>query len=268
MNAILKYPGSKWSYAEWINSFIPEHKFYVEPYFGSGAIFFNKKPVKFETINDIDSLVVNFFKACRDYPEDLARLIRLTPYSREEFLSVQEVRAGQEIQVTGDCVEDARRFAIRCFQGFGSKLADRVGWKNTKSSTGPVNPRIWSALPKLIVEAAERLKNAQIECTEAITLIEACNAPDCLIYADPPYPAKTRRSRMYRHEMMGLSEHEKLLDALLNHSGPVILSGYDNELYNDRLSHWHKETKKGRANSGAERKEVIWMNYIQQLRLS
>lgn len=239
MNAPFKYPGAKWSYAEWIVSFFPEHKFYLEPFFGSGAVFFNKAPAKYETINDLDNLVVNFFRACRDYPDDLARAINLTPFSRQEFNEIQEPHSGKEINLVGDIVEDARRFAIRCTQGFGSKMADRVGWKNTKQSNGPVNPAIWSRVPESIYLVAKRLKAAQIENTNAVELIKACNNPDCLIYADPPYLGETRSCRMYRKEMMDAESHKKLLDALLLHKGPVILSGYDNDLYNDYLHDWH-----------------------------
>lgn len=33
MKAIIKYPGSKWSLADWIISFFPEHHSYLEPFF-------------------------------------------------------------------------------------------------------------------------------------------------------------------------------------------------------------------------------------------
>ncbi|AOC91124.1 Site-specific DNA-methyltransferase (adenine-specific) [Bacillus amyloliquefaciens] len=82
---ILHYPGSKWSMTDWIISHMPEHKTYVEPFFGSGALFFNKQPSTIETINDLDSSVVNLFKVIRDQPEELARLIEWTPLSREEY---------------------------------------------------------------------------------------------------------------------------------------------------------------------------------------
>mgnify|MGYP002606369201 CR=1 FL=1 len=42
MKAIIKYPGSKWSIADWIINFFPEHHTYLEPFFGSGAVLFNK----------------------------------------------------------------------------------------------------------------------------------------------------------------------------------------------------------------------------------
>lgn len=267
MKASIKYPGAKWSYAQWITSLLPPHRFYLEPFFGSGAVFFNKAPAAYETINDLDGQVVNFFRVCRENPDALAQAIALTPFSRQEMLSIQEKRAGEEIALTGDAIEDARRFAVRCCQGFGSKLSDRVGWKNTKHPNGPRNPRIWSGVPETILEMAGRLKNAQIEQTDAVKLIKACNDTNCLVYADPPYPASTRRSRMYRMEMMTDDEHERLLRALLDHRGPVVLSGYDNPLYNDMLQGWYKDQRMGHNNSGAARVETLWMNFEMQLTL-
>lgn len=43
MNAVLKYPGAKWSLADWINSRFPSHHSYLEPFFGSGAILSGRK---------------------------------------------------------------------------------------------------------------------------------------------------------------------------------------------------------------------------------
>lgn len=65
MKRILNYPGSKWTLAAKIIEIMPPHKTYIEPFFGSGAVYFNKPSVQVETINDIDSRVVNFFKVCR-----------------------------------------------------------------------------------------------------------------------------------------------------------------------------------------------------------
>lgn len=261
VNAVLKYPGGKWLLADWITSFFPEHNVYLEPYCGGAAVFFQKTPVKYETINDIDGRIYNFFRVCRDKPHELARALELTPFSRREFEMVQEESAGMTIHLTGNDVEDARRFAIRCNQGFGSKLADRVGWKNTKSSAGPINPQVWSNLPPAVLKAAERLKMVQIENRPGEELIEGYNAPDCLIYADPPYTPDVRRGRIYSHEMLDIGQHEKMLELLKKHSGPVVLSGYDNELYNSYLQDWHTETTSAVANSAAVRTEKLWMNF-------
>lgn len=42
MNALIKYPGAKWKLAEKIIEMMPEHHSYLEPFFGSGAVLFNK----------------------------------------------------------------------------------------------------------------------------------------------------------------------------------------------------------------------------------
>ncbi|MCE0450047.1 hypothetical protein [Brevibacillus sp. AF8] len=66
---------------------------------------------------------------------------------------------------------------------------------------------------------------------------------------------------MYRNEMTD-ADHIELLDALDENQGPVILSGYDNDLYNIRLKHWRREEKKVLAEMGRIRTEVIWINPV------
>lgn len=261
MKQLLKYPGSKWSYADWILSLFPPHKIYLEPFFGSGACFFRKKPSRRETINDIDEIVVNFFNICRERPEELARLIYLTPYARAEYEAIQEEHAGENIKLSGDNLEDARRFAIRCSQSFGSKLADRAGWKTNRDSKGPIAPKVWGRMPQTVIQVAERLRDAQIECKPATELIKDYNFADCLIYADPPYLGDTRGGRLYRKEMMGKQEHVELLHILKKHKGSVIISGYENELYNATLQGWHKEQKLGYSDGASLRIETLWMNF-------
>ena len=70
MKAIMKYPGSKWGTAQWIISHFPKHHSYVEPFFGSGGVFFNKPRSDIETINDLDGDVVNLFQQIRNDPEN------------------------------------------------------------------------------------------------------------------------------------------------------------------------------------------------------
>ena len=53
MKAIIKYPGSKWSIADWIINFFPKHHTYLEPFFGSGAVLFNKTRSEFEVIGNV-----------------------------------------------------------------------------------------------------------------------------------------------------------------------------------------------------------------------
>ncbi len=80
MNTLLNYPGAKWGMAKTIVDLMPPHRSYLEPFFGSGAVLFNKPPSAIETVNDIDGEIVNFFQVLRQQPEDLAEAVALTPY--------------------------------------------------------------------------------------------------------------------------------------------------------------------------------------------
>lgn len=242
--------------ASWIINHMPEHKTYLEPFFGSGAVFFNKPKSPIETINDLDSSVVNLFKVIRDDPEELAYKIKFTPLSREEYYQTYN-----DPDPNGNEIEQARRFLVRCWQAIGAKTSDRTGWRSLIVSNGPDTAKEWGKLPKKILMVADRLKQAQIENQPAAKLIERYKRSDVLIYADPPYILETRTKRHYKHEMDNV-KHIELLDQLDSHPGPVLLSGYDHDLYNNRLTGWHKESINVSAEAGAKRQEVLWINPI------
>jgi DNA adenine methylase len=254
LKRILNYVGSKWNIANWIIQHMPEHNVYLEPFFGSGAVLFNKLAAKIETVNDIDGNVVNLFKVIREKPNELAKAVGFTPYSRDEYY-----RSFELLEQELSDVERARVFLIRCWMARGGKTSDRTGWRhNIDVSTMNALPD-WNVLPETILAAAKRLKEVQIECQDAVTLIERYNREDCLIYADPPYLLETRTQRHYAHEMSN-EEHIKLLEVLNKHRGFVLLSGYDNELYNDLLPSWTKITKMAQTEAAQVKQEVLWLN--------
>ena len=253
MNAILKYPGGKWRIADWIIQHFPSHKVYLEPFFGSGAVFFKKEPSYIETVNDIDGNIVNLFRVCRETPDALAAAINLTPFSREEFVACYKIEVD-------DPIERARRTLVRFHQSFGTSNSSKNSWKNVQTYGGPRCATMWNYLPNCIIDACERLKNAQIENIDAITLIERYDNPNALIYCDPPYLLSLRKKNMYAHEMTD-DQHVILLDALLKSRSKVVLSGYDNELYNQKLDGWRTAEKNNTAQMGLHRTEKLWMNF-------
>lgn len=262
MKPVLKYPGGKWRLASWIISHMPAHTTYLEPFFGSGAVFFNKSPSKVETINDIDGQVVNFFRTLREQPEKLAEQIALTPWARNEYYTSWEQ--------TSNPLEDARRFMVKCWQAYGARLDARSGWRHEKKGTMRASTyHTWLTLDERIAAAAKRLRTCQIENRPAVNLIRDYNYPGVLIYADPPYPLGTRGTKLYAYEMSD-ADHLELLDALDAHPGPVILSGYTCKLYDERLPHWRRESIKSVADGGRKREEILWINrpeLLQQISL-
>lgn len=79
MRSVLRYPGSKWNIASQLVRLIPEHHTYVEPFFGSGAVLFNKQQSNIEMVNDLDSNVVNLFHCIQEDAQNLARMVMTTP---------------------------------------------------------------------------------------------------------------------------------------------------------------------------------------------
>ncbi|MDE7266098.1 MAG: DNA adenine methylase [Lachnospiraceae bacterium] len=256
MKAVVKYPGSKWSLADWIISYFPKHHSYLEPFFGSGAVFFNKPRSNIETINDLDNNVVNLFNCIREDPKKLAGMIHMTPYAREVY-----ERAYKE-EIPEDRFEAALNFYIKLNMGYGFRTnGQKVGWKNDiQGRERSYASQDWCELPDRVIWAAERLRGVQIENRSAIEVIKRFNYENVLIYCDPPYMLKTRHGKQYRCEMND-HDHEALLKALLQHKGQVLISGYDTELYEDMLGKWVKMEAISISQVGSKKKEVLWMNF-------
>ena len=251
-SAALRYPGSKWSIADTIISHFGEHYHYIEPYFGSGAVFFTKEPSPHELVNDLNGEVVNFFRALRDQTDELCWLLETTPWSREEY-DLSDTG-------TGDLLEDARRFVVRVWQAHASDLAKKTGWKNRGSKQRARGMSVrWQRVPSELAEIAHRLKDAEIENRPALDVMKRFSGQNCLIYVDPPYLPSTRTQKMYGREMTE-AEHVEMLGVLLAHRGPAVLSGYDNDIYNSALSEWEQAfVKPPKVEKAAIRVEKLWV---------
>lgn len=253
MKAILKYPGAKWRIADWIIQHFPAgYDVYLEPFFGSGAVFFTKQKSRIETVNDLDGDIVNLFRVCRETPAELIRRLELTPFSREEYISCREA--------TEDRIEQARRTLVRYWQSFGTSNSSLYSWKNSQTGNSPDNAYQWNQLPEIIQRVCGRLKEAQIENYDALELIKRYNSPDTLIYCDPPYNQEIRKKNLYRFEMND-ADQRQLLEILKVSKAKVILSAYDNELYNTELRGWYTDEKKTIAQMGLKRREKLYMNF-------
>ncbi len=231
---------------------MPKHNVYLELYGGSLSVLFNKQRSSIETVNDLNGEVVNLFRVIREKSDELSFLINYTPYSREEYI--------KSYKESSDDMERARRFLVRCWQGFGAANLYQNGFKSGQQSNSPNPSRAWAKLPEALIQASERLKGVQIEQLPALELIKRYDTKDVFIYADPPYLPETRKNYLYKHEM-NRKDHEELLSHLLSHPGKIMLSGYDNGLYDQILAGWRKEKRDTNAENGLRRTETIWMNY-------
>ena len=105
-----------------------------------------------------------------------------------------------------------------------------------------------------------RLKEVKIEKRPALDLIQEFSRKDVCMYVDPPYVLSTRARKQYTVEMED-KDHIELLGELNQSKAKILLSGYDSELYNKRLSNWERIEFASLAEGGLKRVEVLWMNF-------
>jgi nitrogenase moFe cofactor biosynthesis protein nifE len=262
MKSILRYPGSKWNLASKIVDLMPDHKSYLEPFFGSGAVLFTKTLSSIETVNDLNDDVVNLFQVIQQDPETLIEKLFLTPYSRKIYDNAWEIQPKNE-------VDKALNFIIRSLMSHGFRNFEKSGWKrDVNGRERAYAVKHWNELPELIQEISLRLKQVQIECRPAFDLISEYNRENVCMYVDPPYVLSTRTRKQYTVEMED-QDHEELLDILNQSKAKILLSGYDSELYNKQLRDWERVEFAATAEHGLPRTEVLWMNFQpkQQLEL-
>lgn len=236
---------------------MPGHDAYVEPCGGSAAVLLRKPRSKLETYNDIDSGVVNLFRVLRDHGPELARLIRLTPWARQEY---ELARANSD-----DPIEAARRFLIRSWMSIeGQASSEHRTWRATRQvhGRGTVAAADFTALVDTIHRTSQRLAGVQIEQLHALEAIMRYDSKDTVIYFDPPYVSKTRRHRqVYLHEVNG-DFHKEAAEALCKAKGMAIVSGYSSPEYVEyyEANGWQRRDREMPTNGGGKRLESIWLS--------
>ncbi|WP_105245408.1 DNA adenine methylase [Psychrobacter sp. Marseille-P5312] len=259
---LMRYHGAKWRLAPWIISHFPQHHCYVEPFGGSAAVLISKEPSSREVYNDKNFEIVNLFNVIRDdeMRTQLLRLLVMTPYSRTEFEFAKEV--GQY----DTPVMIALKLLVRAQMGFGSAGATRgnTGFRLDTARGGTSLQSLWSDLPANVLNVTERLRNVVIENTDAYNVIKQHDRSNTLFYLDPPYTLDTRTNKdSYGKFEMREFEHTRLLELTLKSKGMFVISGYDNELYNDTLAGWTKSSRQtaiSSRNGSGKRTEVLWIS--------
>lgn len=235
---LLRYMGAKNKVASWIISYFPEHETYVEPFAGSLAILYNKPRSTHEIVGDTNSNIVNFFKVLRDRPDELINQISLTPYAQDEFIQT-EILFDPDAELSE--LERARLFYVWSWMSFyphTSRARQPFRWTKGGSNGGD-----FTDLTPLEFMAS-RLRGVQIlnepagEVIAKILKGNKKNIDKTLVYCDPPYLPKTRSDKKgnYSHEM-SVRDHKDFC-RLVKQLPMVIVSAYENRLYNAAFHDW------------------------------
>lgn len=227
------YYGSKQRIASQIIKELPPHNAWVEAFCGSAAITLAKVPVPIEIINDMDDQIVNLFDQLRNNSEELCTAVALTPYARAEYIKAHK----QENDL--EPIEKARKFLVATMMTVNGAIGrTKSGFSFSQSYTRngrEARVNRWHKLPERLSEVAERLRNVRIENRDARELLSMfLDRPATLVYLDPPY--FTNRGHEYTVDANEESFHRELLRLCCRARCMILISGYENELYNSMLT--------------------------------
>ena len=179
MNSPLAYIGGKSKLAKTIIEMIPEHDAYCEVFAGAAWVFFRKEPSKYETINDLDSDLIVFYRVLQHHLEEFLRQFKWILSSREWF---EDWKRQQEAGGLTDIQRAARYYYLQRLS-FGGRVRSRT------FGAGPMRrPRInLLRIEEELSEVHLRLVNATIEFLPWEDFIMRYDRPKTVFYLDPPY---------------------------------------------------------------------------------
>jgi DNA adenine methylase len=200
---------------------MPKHRLYVEAFLGSGAILRRKRPAEKSLAFELDRDTI--FEFVKHVPADVFK-----PES-------------------GNGAWISPKLSLP-YNG-GTSLIWESPTPDTKASLEVLN-----------VDAVDYLQTKMLPSSYFWGFHDPAEA---LIYADPPYRNADRSSpgRIYKYELLSDQEHAELLDLFLAMPCKVIISGYDNDLYNRKLRGWRREQYATVNRAGTRIIETAWLNF-------
>ena len=269
MDVPLIWLGGKYYMTSKILPLIPDHDVYCEVFGGAAQMLFAKPHSwsNLEVYNDINSDLVNFFRILQDDEkfEQFHRLATLSLHSRELFIEYRETWKQQT-----DIVKRVHQWYVVLRQSYSAIIGGRTpAWGYTKGSKSPA--KLFKKKTDGLIEIVDRWRDVQVEKLDWREAIQKYDGKNTFFYLDPPYVTEARIDCKYDHEMND-KDHEELVDMLLNVKAKVILSGYDNQIYN-RLG-WDKQSFDSYCHAAGNhydkkevRNECVWLNFQNQLTL-
>ncbi|WP_225768705.1 Dam family site-specific DNA-(adenine-N6)-methyltransferase [Inquilinus sp. Marseille-Q2685] len=211
MKPFLKWAGGKrWLAYRLGISKLDGVKKYIEPFVGSGAIFFHFQPEN-SILNDFNKNLVNTYKAIRDNVNEVVSILESHQkcHSAEYYYNIRnkrmekmEEKAAQFIYLNRTCWNGLYR---------ENKFGEFNVPKGTKDKV--IFP------DDDFISASMALKNAELYSDDFEAVIEKSNEGD-LIFADPPYTVKHNRNGFlkYNEKIFSWDDQIRLRDCILRAS--------------------------------------------------
>ena len=251
----LTYYGGKQQLAKLILGLIPEHRVYCEPFLGGAAIFFAKEPSKVEIINDTNGEIINFYEVLKQDFTALEKEVTISLHSRKLHNHAQVIYQNPEMF---DRVKRAWAIWMLANCSYGSKLDGSFGYDRK----GSISKRLDNKRSDFGLDYSIRLQRVQIECRDALRIIESRDAKDAFFYPDPPYVGADQG----HYDGYSQGDFDNLLKLLKNIKGKFLLSSFRNKSQEDYAKRygWHNMELKmscSMSKNKREKIEVLTANY-------
>lgn len=256
---LIKIHGGKWYLADWIISLFPanyKEMVYCEPFLGGGSVLLKKEKSREEFLYDLDFNLIKLWEDVQQIPEYFEDRLRELSYSKETFLNRNNIKT----YVKGLAIYIKYRMSRG---GMGKTFS----WSDRLRGGKPGDVNAWENSINNIKNVSDRIIKCHFNIGNALDVLEFTDID--LFYLDPPYLPETRISKnVYDYEMTK-QEHEIMLKKCIKfnpYQTKILISGYDNDMYNSYLSNWKKFTKEIANHSSQSKKkktktECIWRNF-------
>ncbi len=258
MKTPLSYYGGKQKLCSTILSLIPEHILYGEPFVGGAAIFFGKEPSQVEVLNDTNKELINFYQVVQNHYSDVERLIRATLHSRRLHADASTVYTNPHLF---DEIKRAWAVWVLTSQTFSSIIDGTWGYDKKDNTT---TQKISNKREQFTEALAIRLQNVQLECADALYIIQSRDTPGSFFYCDPPY----YNSNCGHYNGYSIQDFEALLRLLSGIQGKFLLSSYPSDLllkYAKENGWWMRSVEQSisvnKGYGGKKKIEVMTGNY-------
>jgi len=177
---------------------------YVEPFVGSGAVFFYINPEK-AILSDTNKELIDLYKGIKANPKQVWDIFENFPHTKKSYYQIRD-----DINTVDESLSyrAARTLYLNrtCFKGMWRYNQDgefNVGYGG--------QDRRWAINRDNLYEVSKRLKRATLLNTDFEEVIDKLN-PDDFAFIDPPYSANLRETREYHYNGFKFSfeDHQRL----------------------------------------------------------
>lgn len=226
INSPFRYAGGKFYARKLIIEHIPKHSYYIEPFAGGASIFFAKRKVERNWLNDIDEDLINCLIVIRDNPKILIEKLKNEKASKERHNYYKNVfkpqtkfdRAVRWFYLNRTSYSGIMNMQ-NCYWGYGDKYSMR--------------PENW---PRNILRTSTKLHGVKLTSCDFEKVIEEAE-DGALLFIDPPY-FDADQDKFYTHSFKK-EDHFRLCDVLKkNNERLKFLLTYDNSPEIKELYKW------------------------------